>query len=180
MLFLFPLTVILLVLWFITKKRIYGKIVGYFWLSLLGLFVLGTIVRLLTDKKTLEKEDYYGQYIVDRDYFSGRQSDWQYDNYRFEVRENDSIYFYVTDKEKILKTYRGTIKTTDPSQYNSARLIIKMEQPTHDILTSNPTTYRSAWSFNLVFNSPKFNNVFFKKGHWKPIDKWTSGRKPNA
>jgi hypothetical protein len=105
MLFLFPLTVILLVLWFITKKRIYGKIVVYFWLSLLGLFVLGTIVRLLTDKKTLEKEDYYGQYIVDRDYFSGRQSDWQYDNYRFEVRETDSIYFYLIDKEKILKTY---------------------------------------------------------------------------
>ena len=27
-----------------------------------------------------------------------------------------------------------------------------------------PTTYRSAWSFFLVFNSTKFNNVFFKKG----------------
>jgi hypothetical protein len=39
-----------------------------------------------------------------------------------------------------------------------------MEQPTHHIMTSNPTTYRSAWSFYLVFYSPKFNNVYFKKG----------------
>ncbi len=169
-LFIFPLSIILLVVWAITRKKIVGKILGYFWISLLGLFALGAIIRLLTDKKNLEKEDYYGQYIVDRDYFSGRQSDWQYNNYRFEIRENDSIYFYVTDKDKILKIFRGKINTTNPSQYISERLIIKMDQPTHHILTSNPTTYRWAWSFNLVFYSQKYNNVYFKKGKWKPIN----------
>jgi len=46
-----------------------------------------------------------------------------------------------------------------------------MQQPTHHIVTSNPTTYRSAWSFYLVFESPKFNNVYFKKGQWTPIVK---------
>ena len=168
-LFIFPLSIILLVVWAITRKKIVGKILGYFWISLLGLFALGAIIRLLTDKKNLEKEDYYGQYIVDRDYFSGRQSDWQYNNYRFEIRENDSIYFYVTDKDKILKIFRGKINTTNPSQYISERLIIKMDQPIHHILTSNPTTYRWAWSFNLVFYSQKYNNVYFKKGKWKPI-----------
>jgi hypothetical protein len=167
-LFLFPLTVILLVLWLITKKKIYAKIVGYFWLSLFGLFIIGTVFRLVTDKKTLVKEDYHGEYIIDRDYFSGRQSDWQYDHYRFEIRENDSIYFYVTNKEKILKTYRGTITTS--KTYSSVRLIINMGQSSHHILASNPTTYRSAWSFYLVFYSPKFNNVYFKKGQWKPRD----------
>ncbi|MEP7265938.1 MAG: hypothetical protein ABI772_15650, partial [Bacteroidota bacterium] len=91
----------------------------------------------------------------------GKQSDWQYNNYRFEIKDNDSIYFYATDREKIIKTFRGIIKTTDSRQYKSARLIIIMEQPTHHILSGNPTTYRSAWNFNLVFYSSKFNNVFF-------------------
>jgi hypothetical protein len=170
-LFIFPLSIILLLIWAITRKKIFGKILGYFWLGLLGLFCLGTIIKLLTDKKELDKEDYYGSYIVNREFFKGKQTDWQYDNFRFEIKDNDSIYFYVTDKEKILKTYRGTIKTTDPSQYSSERLIINMEQPTHHILTSNPTTYRSAWHFYLVFHSPKFNNVYFKKGQWEPLDK---------
>ena len=62
-----------------------------------------------------------------------------------------------------------SIKTTTP--YSSARLIIEMEQPTHHIMTSNPTTYRSAWDFYLVFKSPKFYNVFFEKRKWKPIEK---------
>jgi hypothetical protein len=168
-LFIFPLTIVLLLIWAITRKRIFGKILGYFWLSLLGLFCLGTIVRLMTDKMELEKSDYYGQYIVNRDYFPGKQADWQYNSFRFEIKENDSIYFNVTDKEKILKTYRGTITTTKP--YSSERLIIKMEQSTHHIMTSNPTTYRSAWSFYLVFYSLKFNNVYFKKGQWKALDK---------
>ncbi|TAE89990.1 MAG: hypothetical protein EAY81_01375, partial [Bacteroidetes bacterium] len=128
-------------------------------------------IQWLTAKTELKKKDYYGQYIVNRNYFPGIQADWQYNHFRFEIKENDSIYFYLTDKEKILKTYVGTITTTYRSQYSSARLIINMEQPTHHILTSNPTTYRSTWSFYLVFDSPKFNNVFFKKGQWKPLDK---------
>lgn len=166
-----PLTGILLLAWWGTNNKIYGKILGYLYLCLFGLFILVTIIRFLTDKTELEKKDYYGEYIINRDYFPGKQSDWQYDNFRFEIKDNDSIYFYLTDKDKILKTYRGTIKTTDPSQYRSERLIINMEQPPHHIMTSNPTTYRSAWSFYLVFYSPKFNNVYFKKGQWKPLDK---------
>ncbi|MBK8416976.1 MAG: hypothetical protein IPL22_22150 [Bacteroidetes bacterium] len=72
--------------------------------------------------------------IVNRDYFPGKQADWQYNNFRFEIKENDTIYFYVTDKEIIIKTYRA-ITTTKP--YSSERLIINMEQPTHHILTNN-------------------------------------------
>ena len=167
---LVPLTGFIAFLGFLTDKKIYGKILLYFCLGLIGLFILGTTIRLLTDKKELRKKDYYGQYIVNRFYFPGRQADWQYERFRFEIKDNDSIYFYITAKEKILKIYRGTITATDPSQYSSERLIINMVQPTHHILTSNPTTYRSAWSFYLVFYSPKFNNVYFKKGQWKQLD----------
>jgi hypothetical protein len=166
---LVPLTGILLLTWLLTRKKIFGIILGVIWITIVGLAVFSVTSQTLTSKKELKKNDYYGEYIVNRDYFPGRQADWQYENFRFEIKGNDSIYFYVTDKEKILKTYRGTITTTKP--YSSERLIVNMEQPTHHIMTSNPTTYRSAWSFYLVFYSPKFDNVCFKKGQWKPLDK---------
>lgn len=173
---LVPLTGILLVIWLVTRKKIFGKTVGLIWLGISGLGLLsGTVQLLLTAKTELKKKDYYGQYIVNRDYFSGKQADWQYENFRFEIKDNDSIYFYVTDKEKILKTYRGTIRTTMP--YSSERLILNMERPTHHIMSSDPTTYRSAWSFYLVFYSPKFNNIYFKKGQWKPLDNQTTEKK---
>ncbi len=165
---LVPLTGILLVIWLVTRKKIFGKIVGLICLGIVGLALLSGTVQWLTAKKELKKKDYYGQYIVNRDYFPGKQADWQYENFRFEIKDNDSIYFYVTNKEKILKTYHGTITTTMP--YSSERLILNMEKPIHHIMSSDPTTYRSAWSFYLVFYSPKFNNVYFKKGQWKPLD----------
>src|SRR4051812_5379886 len=93
---LLPLTGIFALIWLVTRNKIWGRIIGYFWFGLFCLFVLGTVIRLLTDKKKLDR-----------------------------------------------------------------KLIINMEQPTHHILTSNPTTYRSAWSFYLIFNSPKFGNMFF-------------------
>ena len=166
---LVPLTGILLVTWLLTRKKIYGSALAIIWVTIFGLILLSFILRWFTEKTILDKKDYYGEYIVNRDYFPGKQADWQYNNFRFEIKNNDSIYFYVTDEEKILKTYRGTITTTQ--SYNSERLIIRMDQPKHHILISNPTTYRSAWRFYLVFYSPKFNNLYFKKGNWELLDK---------
>lgn len=165
------LTLLFLIQWLFAKEKVYGKVLGILWGGVFALVSISSIIGWLTSKTLLKKKDYYGQYIVNRDFFPGVQSDWQYNNFRLEIKKNDSIFFYQTDKEKVLKTYVGTITTTDKSQYQSARLIINMAQPTHHILTSNPTTYRSTWSFYLVFHSPKFNNVYFKKGKWKPIVK---------
>ena len=165
---LVPLTGILLIAWLLFKKKWIGKILGFIWLGIFGLALLSGIGQWLTSKTELDKKDYYGEYVINRDYFKGEQTNWQYNDFRFEITDEDSIFFYVTDKEKILKTFRGSIKTTTP--YSSARLIIEMEQPTHHIMTSNPTTYRSAWDFYLVFKSPKFYNVFFEKRKWKPIE----------
>ena len=165
---IFPLTILLLLVWVISQKKVYGKILSYLWLGLIGFIALIYTIGSLTADKILSKEDYYGHYIIDTSYFKGKQANWQYDNFRFEIKENDSLYFYVTDKERILKTYKGTIKTTDPSIYKSVRLSINMEQPAIHVLTSDPTVYRSAWSFFLVFHSDKFNNMYFRKGTWKP------------
>jgi energy-coupling factor transporter transmembrane protein EcfT len=164
------LTLLFIIAWFGTKRSIYLKILGLMWFSIFGFFIFIVIVQWLTSKTELEKKDYYGKYIVDRNFFPGRQADWQYESFRFEIKENDSIYFYLTNKEKILKTYYGTIETTDPSQYSSERLKLNMTQPTYHIVKDDPTTYRSAWSFYLVFHSSEFNNVYFKKGKWKSLE----------
>ena len=165
---LVPSTIVLLIFWLVTKKTVIGRILGFIWLGIIGLVILSFILQALTSKTVLKKKDYYGQYIVDRNFFKGKQADWQYNTFRFEIRENDSIYFYVTDKENIVQTYKGSISTVNP--YGSERLTITMSQPTHHVLYSDPTIYRGVWSFTLVFNSPKFGNMFFKQGQWKAID----------
>lgn len=165
---LLPLTGILLVIWLVTGKKIFGKTVALIWLGIFGLAILSWVIQWISAKTVVKKKEYYGQYIVNRDYFPGIQADWQYENFRFEIKDNDSIYFYVTDKEKVLKTYRGTIATIKP--YSSERLTLNMQEPNHHIMSNDPTTYRNAWSFYLVFYSPRFNNVYFKKGKWKPLD----------
>ena len=162
---LVPLTGLLLILWLLTRKKRIGRFLATMWLWIIGLIILISTINWLTSKTVLDKKDYYGQYIIDRDYFPGIQSDWQYNHFRFEIKKNDSIYFYVTDKERTVKVYKGKVVVIQYSE--SARLRIIMDQPTHHILTSNPTTYRSSWSFYLVFNSPKFYNLYFKKGRWK-------------
>ena len=131
------------------------------------LTIVSSISSSLTEIQVLEKNDYYGQYLINRNYFSGKQADWQYNSFRFEIKDNDSIYFYVTEKQKVIQIFKGTISTIKPTV--SERLMLHMAQPTHHILNGNPTTYRSAQGFYLVFNSPKFGNVFFKKGEWKPL-----------
>lgn len=162
-----PLSGLLLLIWLFSKNIVFGKILGLMWLGAICLFIIAVINHKLTSTMILEKEDYYGEYIVNRLHYPGRQADWQYETYRFEIKQNDSIYFYVTNQEKIVKTYRGTITTT--KNYISERLILNMEQPTHHILAENPTIYRSPWSFYLVLYSTEFKNVFFKKGKWKPL-----------
>ncbi|NBB26868.1 hypothetical protein [Cellulophaga sp. BC115SP] len=167
-LFVVSLSAILLITWFITGKNHWGKTIGFLWLGLLAMAMFLSGLKWILGKPNLEKDDYYGQYIVDRTYFSGKQADWQYNHFRFEIKDNDSLYFYLTEKEKIMRTYVGKIKVTE--NYISEHLLINMPQPTHHILSSNPTTYRYPWYFHLVFYSPKFNNLYFKKGKWEAID----------
>src|SRR5688572_16165164 len=111
---LLPFTLILLIAWALTKNNNFKQLAVASWIIIIIIMVIGKLVQLITDKKELEKEDYYGEYIVNRDYFKGRQSDWQYEHFRFEIKENDSIYFYVTDKEKVIRTHTGVIQTTIP------------------------------------------------------------------
>lgn len=115
----------------------------------------------------MSKEDYYGEYIIDRSYFPGHQADWQYNHYRFTISKEDEILFYITNGPIVIETLKGKIQCTPPNRYKSARIIIEMDEPRMHILESNPTTYRGIWDFVLVFHSNKFHNMYFKKGKWK-------------
>lgn len=161
MFILLPLFCILIFVWLISGKKKYGKLILTICIALFSFILVIQLIVFATSKVTLDKEDYYGNYVVNRSFFPGKQANWQHKHFRFTIKENDSVYFYVTDGKQIIKTYKGTISTVKPGI--SERLIIHMNQPTHHIFSSNPTTYRSTSGFYLVFHSPHFNNVFFIK-----------------
>ena len=97
-----------------------------------------------------------------------KQADWQYNHFRFEITKEDELLFYITDNEKIIKTYKEEVRFK--SDYSSPHILLKSDSSLHHIIEEPPTLYRHVWSFYYVFESPKFGNVFFKKGHWKPIE----------
>lgn len=165
---IFPLLIILLILWAISRRKFFGTFIAVIIIGIMSLIIVSSVLRMIFSTKELDKEDYYGNYVVDRSYFRGKQADWQYEHYWFEIKENDSIYFYCIDNYDVRKTYKGHISTVKPS--NSERLVLSMNEPSHHIVKENPTTYRSTWDFYLVFHSEKFGNMFFKKGEWKPLE----------
>ncbi len=164
-----PLTLILFLLGVFTKKNEFYKGIGCIWIPLLCIVGLSIIVSLLPDTSLLRKKDYYGEYIIDRNFFKGKQADWQYNHFRMKITENDSIYLYTMENENIVSVNKGTVSTVKP--YSSERLVLKMDKPNHHITETNPTTYRKSWwNFYLVFKSPKFHNMYFRKGKWKKIE----------
>ncbi len=162
-----PLTGILILLSIITNKKFFGQALMTIWGGLFALIILRMILSPFSSKKVLDETDYIGDYVVNRDYFSGKQSDWQYNHFRFTITRQNKIYFYETNGQEITKTTTGSVYYINT--YPSVRLRIYFDSPKHHILSSNATTYRNIWDFYLVFHSHKFNNVFFKKGKWKPL-----------
>ncbi len=164
---LVPLTGILFLVAVFTRSKYAGMVIGIMWMGVIGLVILSMLVRPVFEKKLLTKADYYGTYIIDRDMFAGTDADWQYNHFRFEITPDDSIHFHVTDDSRVVRTVSGHITTVKP--YSSERLVIHMMPPGHHVLASNPTIYRSTWSFQLVFHSEHYHNMYFIKGRWKPI-----------
>ncbi len=163
-----PVTLVFLVTWLISRKIIVVKTLGLIWLIVFGMIFLLEIFHFFTAKKELTREDIYGSYIIDRTKYPGKQADWQYDHYRLEITKDNKFIFYQTGGGKN-KAYNGTVKFLEA--YKEPRIILNVDTPGYHIINDKPTLYRTTWSFYYVFHSPKFGNVFFKKGKWKPISK---------
>ncbi|KXX67459.1 hypothetical protein [Flammeovirga sp. SJP92] len=161
---IFPVSLALFAMWLHKRKSKYLKSLLWLW----GFIISGVVLSLLfrpAEIIKLKKEDYYGHYVIDQSFFDKKQAEWQYNHFRFKITDSDSIFFYITEGKTITKTYSGRIETTNT--YSSERLVIKMDQPTHHVLASMPTTIRSSKSFYLVFKSSKYHNMFFRKGKWE-------------
>ncbi len=166
---IFIISLFLLLLKFIFKKKIFGKIIIGLWLFYISIPFLMILISIFTDKKEIEKDDIYGTYVINRDKCAGKQADWQYNHYRFEIKEDNTIIFYITDGKKIIKEIKGTVEVKEyftPSPH----LKINFAEPRFHVIKDNPTLYREVWSFYYVFCSEKYGNMFFSKGNWKSID----------
>lgn len=163
---IWPIVLIALIGWLINSRKSLNKTTGVIWF-LIAAFLIVAIARRTNKKIELDKNDVYGEYIIDTTQFYGKQAKWQYNHYRFEIKRNNKIAFHLTEKNKTVKTYVGTVEFLET--YIRPRIEVHFKEPVYHIVADNPTLYRDTWSFYYVFNSSKFGNVFFKKGKWKPI-----------
>jgi energy-coupling factor transporter transmembrane protein EcfT len=164
-----PLSIILAWYWYTTGKKVFGTLLGLFWLAIFVIYTGFAIVRVFKTKKELGKEDIYGEYIVDRTKFPGSQSDWQYNHFRFKIMPDNKFIFSETEKDSIVKTVQGMV--TFLEGYKQPRIVIGVDTPGHYVIDPRPTLYRKPFSFYYVFHSQKVGNVFFTKGKWVPLDR---------
>jgi hypothetical protein len=165
---LFPISAILILLWLVTRRKMWIKAFVYIWSSIIFVAFLMYTIHWITKKTEPNIDAIRGKYVIDRNQFPGKQADWQYDHFQFEITDDDSFIFYETEKDKIVRTYRGKIEYSEYDNTPKIRLVFNGQR--HHIIADNPTLYRNTWSFYYVFHSEKFNNVFFKKGEWEAHD----------
>lgn len=162
-----PLSGIILIFWLISGDNAYGKMLQFAWSGLFGLMLLSSIIRFFSTKKEVRRSDIYGEYVIDRSKFPGKQANWQYANFRFKITKNDELIFDQMDGRKIIKS--DTAQVIFVEHYVSDRIRILKDPNMCHVIDKTPTLYRNIWSFYYVFETVKFGNVFFKKGKWRPL-----------
>ncbi len=159
----FPLlllaTVALLIFYFKTKNKTALKIVGTLWCFATLTVIIATITTNFDKPIRLTKEDIVGDYRIDKNFYPGKNADWQYDHYRFTITPTDSIYFYVTHKDTILKIFKWKLK------YSSGPPDLwRIQSDTvYHVTKYQPTLFRGHRKFYYVFHSDIYGNMFFRK-----------------
>lgn len=141
---------------------------GLIWAAVCGVFLFSIIIDSFSTRRGIKKSDIYGEYIIDRSKFSGKQANWQYANYRFTVTKENQLIFYQTKGRTF--TRADTFDVDFVGGYLNDRIRFTQDSNRHHIISENPTLYRKQFSFYYVFHSEKFGNVFFKKGKWKELN----------
>ena len=162
-LFGFPLlilaTVGLLIYFVVTKKKIALKILGGLWALTIFIFCIGLFMDGLRKSISLIKQDIIGEYRIDTNFYPGINSKWQYEHFKFTITSNDSLHFYQTRKDTILKTYNFKLKYSSGSPY----LWSIVNDTTCKILKYPSTLYRGHNKFYYVIRSGNYGNMFFRK-----------------
>lgn len=166
---LFP-TSIFLIIGYFSKKKIFFKI-GYFILiaPFILIFTISIYNFLFIDKMTVAKENIYGEYIIDRKKYDGKNANWQYEHFKIKITEDDKLHLMIyNDYGKIAKVITKKIVIYDG--FSNARLKINSSPDDYHLLQENPTLYRNVWSYYYVFHSSKYGNMFFIKKPWYQIN----------
>ena len=162
-LFGFPLlilaTVGLIIYFLATKKKIALKLLGGLWALTILIFCLGLFMNKFRKPFSLTKQDIIGEYRIDTNFYPGTNAKWQYEHFKFTILPNDSLRFYQTNKDTILKTYTYKLKySSGPPDLWSI-----VNDTTYKILKNPPTLYRGHNKFYYVIRSDNYGNMFFRK-----------------
>jgi hypothetical protein len=134
-------------------------VVAALWSLTLLLFIIGTIADHFRTPIRLTKADITGEYRIDTNFFSGTNAKWQYDHYRFTITPSDSIIFYVTKIDTVIRTYRDKIiYSSGPPDLWKVQ-----SDTTYHVIKYPPTLYRGHKKFYYVFKSDIYGNMFFRK-----------------
>lgn len=171
--FLIPLTIIFIIIWRISKKKIIIKSIGIVWGIFMFLILLAITIGKIMQPIIIKNSDIYGEYIIDKTKFGGRQAEWQYENFRYKITKNEELIFesrvygnkWKTEKLKV--SYSSGYYDDDKKNYCNRKIRIHSDSTNNHIIQDNPTLYRKSFNFYYVFKSKKFGNIFFKKGKWK-------------
>lgn len=135
-------------------------VVAVLWGLTILLFFTATIADHFRTPIRLEKADIIGEYRIDTNFFSGTNAKWQYDHYRFTITPTDSIIFYVTNKDTIIKSVQEKIMYADgpPALWK-----VQSDTTIYHVVRYPPTLYRGHKKFYYVFKSNYYGNMFFRK-----------------
>jgi hypothetical protein len=173
-LIMIPLSAILFFAWvvgdyFQWKKQQFVYILITIWVIFIGGTGLLFMIEPFLKPMVVTPQDIYGNYVIDKSIFPGKQAEWQYDNFRFKITKNDELVFeyhiYNNWKREVVNiSYTSGYYDTDKDEYCNKRIILHSNSTNHHIIHDNPTLFRKDFNrFYYVFKSKRFGNVFFVK-----------------
>jgi len=162
-LFVFPLLILftigLIVYSVFAKSWRPVKILGGVFVLIMLFGALSAIKAKIESPISLTKKQIIGDYRIDKNFYSGKNANWQYDHYRFTITAEDSLYFYITNKDTVIKTFKEKIK------YSSGPpdLWTIETHTNYHVIKYPPTLFRGHHKFYYVFLSDIYGNMFFRK-----------------
>ena len=135
-------------------------VVAALWGLTILLFVVSIIANRYSRPVRLTKTDIIGDYRIDTTFFTGTNAKWQYDHYRFTITPSDSIYFYLTKKDTVIRTFRKKISYSSgpPDLWK-----VHSDTTTYHVIKYPPTLFRGQKKFYYVLKSDQYGNIFFRK-----------------
>jgi len=159
---IFGISLIFLVIYYITKNKIFKRLFIGYWLFFILSYLILLVVGFINSPTTVDKEDIFGKYEIDKDMFKGNDANWQFQHFSFEINKNEEfVFFEYYDSGKIKSKHKGNVEFIEG--YASPHLKLDHVEPKHQIVENEPLLVRNKWEFYYVFKSKKFGNVFFKK-----------------